>query len=151
MGSPAGRGSGQAGAPARRASSHWPSPVCSQRPTRRTLGRWPTTVKYDLIIDYLRQFVADNIKAALGQSALGIESKAVNEAVGKLGSRLARWLGGAEGAAAEGAVTAEEASVLSRFVGPNLTRFMASVFGAVFAVAGLYFSIRALAQGDDSL
>ncbi|MFD6337784.1 hypothetical protein [Streptomyces sp. NPDC060131] len=83
--------------------------------------------------------------AALGKAAFGIESKALNKAVGKLGSRPARWLGstGTQGmAAAGGAEAAEEASLLAKFMGPNLTKFVASAFGAIFVIIGLHFSIR---------
>ncbi len=91
--------------------------------------------------------------AALGKAAFGIESEALNKAVSKLGSRLACWLGstGTHGlAAAGGAEAAEEASLLAKFMGPNLTKFVASAFGALFVIVSLYFSIKALTEGGDT-
>ncbi|MFJ2672028.1 Ig domain-containing protein [Streptomyces sp. NPDC087525] len=91
--------------------------------------------------------------AALGKAVFGIESEALNKAVGRLGSRLARWLGSTSTqgmAAAGGAEAAEEASLLAKFMGPNLTKFVASAFGAIFVIIGLYFSIRALTEGGDT-
>ncbi|MFJ2646153.1 hypothetical protein ACIO1C_05405 [Streptomyces sp. NPDC087420] len=97
-------------------------------------------------------FTADGLSAwqrmkTLAWATLGGQPEALSESMSKMGSSLARWLGGV----AEDAAAAEEASFFARMMGNSLTKFLATRIGPLFIITGMAFSIYELTRGGSPM